>query len=40
MTTITSIDQLETIYGKLSEANEASIVKEIPYINDHYRAFI
>jgi predicted pyridoxine 5'-phosphate oxidase superfamily flavin-nucleotide-binding protein len=40
MTIITSIDELEAIYGKLSEASDASIVKEIPYINDHYRAFI
>jgi PPOX class probable FMN-dependent enzyme len=40
MSIITTIDELEAIYGSLSEASEASIVKEIPYINAHYRAFI
>ena len=37
---ITTLDELEAIYGKLSEVSDASVVKEIPYINDHYRAFI
>ena len=40
MSIITTIDELEAIYGTLSEASDASIVKEIPYINAHYRAFI
>jgi PPOX class probable FMN-dependent enzyme len=40
MSIITTIDELEAIYGKLSEASDASIVKEIPYINEQYRAFI
>jgi PPOX class probable FMN-dependent enzyme len=40
MSIITTIDELEAIYGTLNDASEASIVKEIPYINEHYRAFI
>jgi PPOX class probable FMN-dependent enzyme len=40
MSIITTIDELEAIYGTLNDASEASIVKEIPYINAHYRAFI
>ena len=40
MSIITTIDELEAIYGTLSEASDASIVKEIPYINAHYRALI
>ncbi len=34
---ITSIEQLEALYGKPSER---SLIKEIDYISDHYRAFI
>jgi PPOX class probable FMN-dependent enzyme len=40
MSIITTLDELEAIYGKLSDVSDASIVKEIPYINDQYRAFI
>jgi len=34
---VTSIDDLETIYEKVSPA---ALIKEINYISDHYRAFI
>jgi PPOX class probable FMN-dependent enzyme len=34
---LTTIEQLETIYG---EPNERSLRKEIPYVNEDYRAFI
>lgn len=34
---ITSIDQLEAIYG---EPSGGAVAKEIDYISDHYRAFI
>lgn len=34
---ITSVEQLEALYGA---PNTRSIVKEIDYISDHYRAFI
>lgn len=37
MTTITSIEELETIYGAPSEA---AIVKEVDRITPHYRAYI
>ena len=37
---ITTLEQLEAIYGKLGDVTDASVVKEIPYINAHYRAFI
>jgi len=40
MSVITTIEDLEAIYGKPSGLADASIVKEIPYINAHYRAFI
>jgi len=35
--TVTSIEELEAIYG---DPVPASIIKEIDYISDHYRAFI
>jgi PPOX class probable FMN-dependent enzyme len=34
---LTTIEELETIYG---EANERSLRKEIPYVNEDYRTFI
>jgi PPOX class probable FMN-dependent enzyme len=34
---LTTIEQLETIYG---EPHERSLRKEIPYVNEDYRAFI
>jgi PPOX class probable FMN-dependent enzyme len=34
---LTTIEELETIYG---EPNERSLRKEIPYVNEDYRAFI
>ena len=34
---VTSIEQLEALYGK---PLERSLIKEIDYISDHYRAFI
>jgi PPOX class probable FMN-dependent enzyme len=34
---VTSIEQLESVYG---EPAPRSLAKEIPYISDHYRAFI
>jgi predicted pyridoxine 5'-phosphate oxidase superfamily flavin-nucleotide-binding protein len=34
---LTTIEQLETIYG---EPNERSLRKEIPYVNEDYRTFI
>ena len=34
---LTSIEELEALYG---EPHERSIRKEIPYVNDCYRAFI
>src|SRR5436305_9824065 len=37
MTTITSIEQLDAIYGK---PGQPSLVKEVDYITPHYRAFI
>jgi PPOX class probable FMN-dependent enzyme len=37
MTTITSIEQLDAIYGK---PGQPSLVKEVDYITSHYRAFI
>jgi PPOX class probable FMN-dependent enzyme len=37
MTTITSLDQLDTIYGK---PGAPSLVKEVDHITPHYRAFI
>ena len=37
MSTITSIEQLDEIYGKPSQP---SLVKEVDYITPHYRAFI
>ncbi len=37
MSTITTIDQLEALYG---QPNEASTVKEVDRITPHYRAFI
>ena len=37
MTTVTTIEQLEEIYGPV---NPNSLTKEIDYISDHYRAFI
>src|SRR3546814_14049765 len=37
MSVITTIEQLEALYGTPSEA---SIAKEAPYITPHYRAFI
>jgi uncharacterized protein len=37
MTTITSIAQLDAIYGK---PGQPSLVKEVDYITPHYRAFI
>ncbi len=40
MSVISTIEELEAIYGKASELADASVVKEIPYINEHYRAFI
>ena len=40
MSIITTIEELEAIYGGFGEITDASLVKEIPYINDHYRAFI
>ena len=40
MSVITTTEDLEAIYGKPSELADASIVKEIAYINAHYRAFI
>src|SRR5262245_14623241 len=36
MTKVTSLEQLDAIYGK---AAEAAVLKEIDYISDHYRAF-
>ena len=35
--TITTIEDLESLYGA---ANPRSLIKEIDYISDHYRAFI
>ena len=40
MSIITTIEELEAIYGGFGEITDASLVKEIPYINDHNRAFI
>jgi PPOX class probable FMN-dependent enzyme len=37
MTTITSLEQLDAIYGK---PGQPSLVKEVDYITAHYRAFI
>jgi PPOX class probable FMN-dependent enzyme len=37
MTTITSLEQLDAIYGK---PGQPSLVKEVGYITPHYRAFI
>ncbi len=37
MTTVTTIEQLDALYGA---PVEAAIVKEIDYISDHYRVFI
>jgi PPOX class probable FMN-dependent enzyme len=37
MTTITTIEQLDAIYGK---PGQPSLVKEVDYITSHYRAFI
>ncbi len=37
MTRVTSLDDLEAIYGA---PVEAAVLKEIDYISDHYRAFI
>src|SRR5215470_4839231 len=37
LTKVTTIEQLEELYGAPSQA---AIVKEINYISDHYRAFI
>jgi uncharacterized protein len=37
LTKVTTIEQLERLYGAPSQA---AIVKEINYISDHYRAFI
>jgi PPOX class probable FMN-dependent enzyme len=37
MTTITSLEQLDEIYGK---PGQPSLVKEVDYITPHYRAFI
>jgi PPOX class probable FMN-dependent enzyme len=37
MTTITSIEQLDAIYGK---PGQPSLVKEVDHITPHYRAFI
>jgi PPOX class probable FMN-dependent enzyme len=37
MTTITSLEQLDAIYGK---PGAPSLVKEVDYITPHYRAFI
>lgn len=34
---LTTIEELETIYG---EPNERALRKEIPYVNEDYRAFI
>jgi predicted pyridoxine 5'-phosphate oxidase superfamily flavin-nucleotide-binding protein len=34
--TITTVEELEAIYGP---ANRRSITKEIPYLNEDYRAF-
>jgi len=40
MSVISTIEDLEAIYGKPSDLADASVVKEIPYINESYRAFI
>ena len=37
MTKVTTIEELERLYGAPSQA---AIVKEINYISDHYRVFI
>jgi PPOX class probable FMN-dependent enzyme len=37
MTTITSLEQLDAIYGK---PGQPSLVKEVDYITPHYRAFV
>ncbi len=37
MSVVTSVEELEAIYG---ETNEASTVKELDHVSDHYRAFI
>ncbi len=40
MSVISTIEELEAIYGTSDTLAAASVVKEIPYINEHYRAFI
>ena len=37
MTKVTTLEELDALYG---EPVEASILKEIDYISDHYRVFV
>jgi PPOX class probable FMN-dependent enzyme len=37
MTILKSADELRALYGK---PNERSVTKEIPFLNDHYKAFV